>query len=599
MADQSVGIDTLTRGIENLNTLDIQIGGDDQATWEAPSGEQGISFNHAVRKLFESGGLPAKPFATKTLMTASTLANGSYAQVTDDTVNNGLYLKTAGVWSISQYSTQTLLTDVIENSIYDTADNGAVFAFADSDGKVGVEFDKDANVNANNIHSLQGNYMHVFLDADNRLLMAIDSNGDLKSKTIDAIYTEIDSLSNIPVNEDAGIKNQKTDYMHLFSYGQSLSRGTTASPVISTTQPYSNVTFNSGVLSRLTDDHDWSAFKPLVEATVGGDGESPVSGFANNFVRKKVADGGDATKWVMLGTSPAAGGQPIENLVKGKTLYTGLVAQVQAAYDVAQGLGKSYSVWSMAWTQGETDYINLTTYDVYYEKLSKLHDDFSSDVMSITKQKFIPPLISYQTAANRRYEKNTLSISQAQLQLSIDKRAVVLATPIYHLPHNTDNLHLTADSSEQLGRYYAKALDYTLESKDKWQPLRPVNILAQGKIIDIEFSKSGLIFDTTLVALTHNKGFDVWSASNELVDIITSVSVVDSNRVRIVLSQNLPNNSVLSYAKGRNGDPAKSGNLEGARGNLRDNAGATDSYQDSKSVTRYMHNWCVHFEQSL
>ncbi|MGE6439848.1 hypothetical protein ACQKDA_14645 [Psychrobacter sp. NPDC078370] len=44
VADQSVGIDTLTRGIENLNTLDIQIGGDDQATWEAPSGEQGMSF---------------------------------------------------------------------------------------------------------------------------------------------------------------------------------------------------------------------------------------------------------------------------------------------------------------------------------------------------------------------------------------------------------------------------------------------------------------------------------------------------------------------------------------------------------------------------
>lgn len=103
MADQSVNIDTLTRGIENLNTLDIQIGGDDQATWVAPSGEQGMSFNHGMRKLFENGGLPAVPFKTKALMTASTLANDSYAMVTDGGADNGLYVKTAGSWVKSDY----------------------------------------------------------------------------------------------------------------------------------------------------------------------------------------------------------------------------------------------------------------------------------------------------------------------------------------------------------------------------------------------------------------------------------------------------------------------------------------------------------------
>lgn len=53
--------------------------------------------------IFEAGGLPATPFKTKALMTASALVDGKYAQVTDDTVNNGLYVKTAGAWVKSEY----------------------------------------------------------------------------------------------------------------------------------------------------------------------------------------------------------------------------------------------------------------------------------------------------------------------------------------------------------------------------------------------------------------------------------------------------------------------------------------------------------------
>lgn len=56
-----------------------------------------------ITNLFESGGLPATPFATKALMTASALVDGDFAMVTDDTVNNGLYVKTAGAWVKSEY----------------------------------------------------------------------------------------------------------------------------------------------------------------------------------------------------------------------------------------------------------------------------------------------------------------------------------------------------------------------------------------------------------------------------------------------------------------------------------------------------------------
>ena len=47
-------------------------------------------------------------FKTKALMTASALPNDSYAMVTDETVNNGPYVKTAGVWVKSDYDPLTL-----------------------------------------------------------------------------------------------------------------------------------------------------------------------------------------------------------------------------------------------------------------------------------------------------------------------------------------------------------------------------------------------------------------------------------------------------------------------------------------------------------
>lgn len=55
--------------------------------------------------IFEAGGLPATPFATKALMEASALVDGQYAIVTDDEVasNNDVYIKNSGVWAKTKY----------------------------------------------------------------------------------------------------------------------------------------------------------------------------------------------------------------------------------------------------------------------------------------------------------------------------------------------------------------------------------------------------------------------------------------------------------------------------------------------------------------
>lgn len=80
-----------------------------------------------ITNLFENGGLPATPFATKALMESSELVDGDYAMVTDDSVadDNGLYIKTAGVWVKSDYDPVGYTDSKLLNSLkyFDTAAN--------------------------------------------------------------------------------------------------------------------------------------------------------------------------------------------------------------------------------------------------------------------------------------------------------------------------------------------------------------------------------------------------------------------------------------------------------------------------------------------
>ena len=77
-------------------SLEEVVNGNEVKQVTTRKGETYPSVKKAINTMFENGGLPATPFATKALMTAS-LADGDYAMVTDDTVNNGLYVKT-GAW---------------------------------------------------------------------------------------------------------------------------------------------------------------------------------------------------------------------------------------------------------------------------------------------------------------------------------------------------------------------------------------------------------------------------------------------------------------------------------------------------------------------
>ena len=108
----------------DAQALEKFINGSDSETVLTRLNAKYPTLQKAIKELFENGGLPATPFKTKALMTASALVDGKYAQVTDDSVaaNNGLYVKTAGAWVKSSYDPLTQAKNYADSNKLDLVD---------------------------------------------------------------------------------------------------------------------------------------------------------------------------------------------------------------------------------------------------------------------------------------------------------------------------------------------------------------------------------------------------------------------------------------------------------------------------------------------
>ena len=631
----------------DAQTLEVVVNGDENTDVTTRLGNTYPTLDKALKLIMQHGLVGSTPYKTYQDLVNANIPVNTYAVVTNDsdTSKNGLYLNDNGTLKYSELNTvPQLMTELnklinFDNDFYDNQGRKVAWGVVDDEDKLGVWLAEDGTINASNIYTDDnGNVAWGVTDEENKLAIYVDDKGafnignglvvsagngfgfaitDSEGRAI----LLIDSQGNVLSSDNAATKKQladlsnsfdetaktlapmlftKTDYMHLFSYRQSLSHGTRCFNPINTTQPYQNVTFKTGVLDRDYENADYTSFIPLVEKDNGkGEAESPTSGFANGFVELQLKNGDTAEQWQMVGSAPGEGGRSVSYLSKGNSSrYADLLKQVSGAMATANKLSKTYSVWAVAWTQAEQDYEENTSRLTYKQRLVQLHDDLKADVQKITRQKFTPPLICYQIASHRYYKKLRNDLALALLDASFEHNDIMIACPMYQFDYSErDSLHLTAESSQMLGKYYARALDYVLKTGKKWQPLQVKNITVQGRVIDIEFTKTNLVFDTKLVTQTHNLGFDIWQ-NEVLQDIIANAKLADKSRVRIVLNADLPADAYLSYARGRDGDPFKSGRIDGARGNLRDSNGDTDNYTD-RVGKKYMHNWCVAFETKL
>ncbi|WP_333954214.1 polysaccharide deacetylase family protein [Psychrobacter sp. S4(2024)] len=95
----------LANGHLDVKALGEAANGDENTIVTTRTGNTYPSAERAINIMFQNGGLPAAPFATLAKMETdgASLADGDLAIVYNETANNGLYVKTAGVWVKSGY----------------------------------------------------------------------------------------------------------------------------------------------------------------------------------------------------------------------------------------------------------------------------------------------------------------------------------------------------------------------------------------------------------------------------------------------------------------------------------------------------------------
>jgi hypothetical protein len=369
---------------------------------------------------------------------------------------------------------------------------------------------------------------------------------------------------------------------HVLGTGQSLASGSGGAPPLSSTQPYDNRMFTTGVLAGGTG---LTAFVPLLERDV----ETMSSSFAS-LVTKLTRDAGG--KHDMLVSVHAVGGAPYRIMKKGMPAYAVSIAQVNAGLAVARAQGLAYDVTAVTSADGGGDHVDKNTH--LAGDLAEWQNDYETDVKAITGQTTAVPLFNTQYSSWTEYDP-TSPIPIAQLRAHVEHPGkVIVVGPRYAFLYGPDGVHLTNEGYRQMGEYYARAYRRVVVEHGTWEPLRPKTVTRSGAVITVRFLVPAppLVFDTKLATNPGNMGFE-YADDGPASPTITSVSISGADAVAVTLSAEPTGaNRRIRYAyTGTLG--AHAGLQTGAHGNLRD----SDATPSRNGYPLY--DWCVHFDEQV
>ncbi len=194
----------LANGHLDVKALGEAANGDENTIVTTRTGNTYPSAERAINIMFQNGGLPATPFATKALMTASALVDGDYAQVTDDTVNDGLYVKTAGAWVKSEYDPLTQAkadattkadAAIAESKTYTDTKAAETLSASSTAANIAIRVNEAQRYSASND-------LELATDTTDLIYRRVDANGDMHVSNLDGSVQENikrhDKLSEIP-----------------------------------------------------------------------------------------------------------------------------------------------------------------------------------------------------------------------------------------------------------------------------------------------------------------------------------------------------------------------------------------------------------------
>lgn len=410
----------------------------------------------------------------------------------------------------------------------------------------------------------------IATDANNKLLLWYDPTEDAVKGvglTASAADAKVLGRKSAGIPHNFGFNYLSYTINHLLAYGQSLSTGVRAGAVLSATQPYSNLTFTGGVRGT---GGDFSGVKPLIEdatyptpdneSTVG---ETTCAGSANYAVMRAYKDNGiSPSSFKVFASTAGHGGYTIDQLSKGSAWYNSQLLNHVNGSVVANGQG-NVAINAIAWIQGESDRGSTTA--AYKTKLIKLRNDLETDIRAATGQDSPLIFLCYQHSS---YAKSNFVTQPAFLEVQNENDKFYMITPLYHLLHNADGVHLDAQAYKQLGAYMGRAYKELMVDGIKPRRLRPLRSTFAANYVDVVFEVpyAPLVLDKIGMADTQDWGFQVTVDGSAVT--VSNVEVIADDTVRITCGTMLTGAVAVSYATAYLGAGIYING--GASGNLRD-----------------------------
>jgi hypothetical protein len=427
---------------------------------------------------------------------------------------------------------------------------------------------------------------------------------------------------------------------HVLITGQSNSVSNSGTPVLSTTQPFTNLMFDTGVMPMSGCDGNGcttyqapTSLVPLVEGDKFFDYavETAAAGLANevsHLATTKLGFGENPAypkKHDVLLSIHGRSGNTYWCLRKGgcnyKPSYLDPFAQgmmeVESGKALSAAAGKTYVVRAVATIHGESDhYSNLSEFPLkaspcggdncsavgdgtvkdYADALVEWQKDYEASIQAITKQKEPVPLFVIQISGWN--DQATSKVAQQELDAHVKAPGkVLLVGPSYPIPlDQQDCLHFTNNGARQLGEYFAKAYARVVFEGKPWEPVRPTQVTRNGAVITVKYAvlRPPLVFDTTKVAAAANMGFTFSDDSGAPPAIAANgVSITAPDTIQITLAST-PTGGQKRLRYAQNQQPGTCiGTPLGARGNVRDS-------DDTPSKNGYdLHDWGVAFDVSV
>jgi len=380
---------------------------------------------------------------------------------------------------------------------------------------------------------------------------------------------------------------------HMLWYGESYTMGAAAPTVLSTSQPYANLTFDSGPRK----DVEATSVIPLREffrdpsiegPTYHDRGETCCSGSANYASVSMMKNRGiKPSDHVIFSSTAGHGSYKLSDLIKGTSWYPKVLEHVNKAKQLLNN--PDYTPQVISFVQGANDAAvgSRTTKAVYKPMLSQLQVDAEADIKSASGKdnpiRFMIAQMSYGTAVHK-------DMAMSHLELCQESDKFMFVTPMYHFPYASDQVHLTNVGYKWMSAYFGRAYDQYIYEQRKPDYIKPLHAYIEGDTVIVRFDVPTLPLqiDTTTLAKTTNSGFKVMSGATEL-----TIKEVTASNDTIVISLSAAAAGDVTVRYGLDYQGTGLILTEGASGNLRDSTKETVLIE---GAAKPLYHVCPHFE---